>query len=485
MMFARKSEKSHQRVGVLIAGLAGNNGSSLWALHQMTNIQDFNSKLYGSFLSMGDVSCLSSETPVAWNFLLAQNEFIQFQEIVAIEGWDCHEHTTLEESMHGNAIINLEDVDELHTSGNPSVKHQMRLEAIPRGVVYPEYLGITVPESTLGSPDKDWIRLSSDIDAFAAKHDLDFVIVIYSGCTERNENKDDLRMPPSKVYALAAAQCITKSAFINAAAQETLTPLILEVFDTNKRIALGNDLCTGQTRLKNALLGTFVPQGMYMDTVVNFNTLGNKDGLNLHQQRQNASKIASKSSACNRLKQFAPSLYGDDEQKIDQLVQIAYVPSIGDNKRAMDEYRMRAPFGKTLDMFITSICPDTALAMGVLIDLILMCNILSQTCVITEDGDTREITCDEANALCACLLKNPMSTKSRLYFHEARDVLTGFLLEVCGEQPETLRHKSIFQKNTKKEENATDEEEENDEDIADTTLHMCAEFTRTADLSEC
>jgi myo-inositol-1-phosphate synthase len=242
------------------------------------------------------------------------------------------------------------------------------------------------------------------------------------------------------VYAYAAARSNVHASFINAAAQCTLTLELLAEFDSKGRIALGNDLCTGQTRLKHALLGTFVAQGIPVQTVVNFNTLGNNDGLNLASQHTNASKITSKASTCERLAQFAPTLY--HSKNVDQLVQIAYVPSIGDNKRAMDEYILELPLSHKMDMFINTVCPDTALALGVLTDLVLMSIILGHTTV--QKHEKRPITCMQANALCACLLKSPVSPHARLYFQECRDVLTGFLVELCGQNPETLRHRGLF-----------------------------------------
>lgn len=449
---AEQRHRISKRVGVLIAGLGGNNGSSLWALHAMLkqSMKPAHANhpfMLGSLLSLGDVPAQEHETPLALHTLLSKTGFLaNFKDIEVISGWEAYS-CSLAQSMRENGVIPAHDVRNL-TEDFPDEAWN----CIPRGIVYPEYIGLhNIREQSSGSMDGDILKIANDIDRFATKHCLDMVIVIYSGCTEKNQDLSDNRIAPSQIYAHGATRSLITTAFINAAAQDTLTPEILQAFDQKGRLALGNDLCTGQTRLKLALLGTFVPQGIPVQTIVNFNTLGNKDGLNLNCHATNASKISSKSSTCDRLTEFAPTLYKNNRrEKIDQLVQIAYVPTIGDNKRAMDEYIFGVPFGKQLDMHINTVCPDTALAMGVLIDLILMCGILLDTRVSVAENDeqkqqqTRKITCEEANAICACLLKNPMSQRSKLYFNENRDVLTGFLLELCGKKPETTRHHRLF-----------------------------------------
>jgi len=429
-----------QRIGVLIAGIDGNNGSTLWALHTLTKKRERAKQppMYGSLISLGDVQCLNKSKPVALHSLLDEVGLpAHLDQIVAIDGWGGRKTTMWEALLENKVITDSAQLEELRKDAQFDIR---------RGIVYPEFIGLDLERHTLGSAEKDEAYLSKCIDNFAILHQLTLVVIIYSGCTERNV-ENDKEISPSRLYALAAAKCLTNACFINGAAQETLTPELMQLFNTRNRICLGNDLCTGQTRLKHTILGTFVPQGMPATYVVSGNYLGNSDGKNLRNNATNYSKLQSKAYTSNRLSEFAPTLYQPGGRELEQLVQISYVKAIGDNKRAIDEMCFDLPCGAALNMHTTSICPDTPLAMGVLLDLLLLCGIFDSVLVTVWQNYphiVRKLKCDEANALCACLLKHPQSAKARMYFHEARDALVGALLEICGQHSETLRHRSIF-----------------------------------------
>jgi myo-inositol-1-phosphate synthase len=453
-----------KRVGVLIVGLAGNNGSSLWALHKLNP-----KRVFGSLLSCSNVQTAAGENVNLCDLMQEKNMLSTLGNVIAIEGWDAVD-TSLLQALRANKVVDEKSILELLD------KYPREMQRpIPKGIVYPAFIGLPVAEHTEGSVAKDVVRISKDIEHFAKIHVLDFVIVMYSGSTERKAvnpdfadfqkilfaEDDDVKIATnsevsaSQVYAIATALTETNASFVNCAAQDTLVPFVKGLFKNYGRLCIGNDLSTGQTRLKSALLGTFLANGIPMETIVNFNTLGNNDGLNLMSMGTNRSKIQSKCAMVDGAMANAPTLYEEQKLDIDQLVSICYLKTAGDNKRAMDEYSMLLPFNQHLQMFITSICPDTSLALGVLVDLILSVTLMS-TITVFREIDILDLMFDQlissnkANALLACFVKHPQSKVARFLLHENRDILTGFVLEACGKVPETYRHRRLLTKKSKK-----------------------------------
>lgn len=71
--------------------------------------------------------------------------------------------------------------------------------------------------------------------------------------------------------------------------------------------------------------------------ISSYNHLGNNDGKNLSAPSQFRSKEISKSNVVDDMVAANHLLYGPNEHP-DHLVVIKYVPSVGDSKRALDEY---------------------------------------------------------------------------------------------------------------------------------------------------
>lgn len=444
-----------KRVGILIAGLLGNNGSTLWCLHKLCSEKP----ILGSIIESADLPLRFESSRINLSTKLKSVNLIsKLSDIIVIDGWDAYDNVCLKDALEKNKIVPKKTLQHLLRS-NPEELTQ----PIKKGIIYPEFIGLGLQPHSVGNTKQNIQRIRRDIDAFATLHSLDYVIVMYSGCTERKANNStcqedfdclidfDCReskhhkgeISPSQIYALAAATSKITAGFINCAAQDTLIPCIQKIFQDRNRYAIGNDLQTGQTRLKSALLGTFLGCGIPVETIMNTNHLGNSDGFNLQNMETNRSKTQSKCAMVSSAMASCPTLY-QQNYEINQLVQISYMPGVGDNKRAMDEYIMELPFDHKLDIFINSINPDTSLAMGVMVDLILSLSVIQSTSILHFDEEY-PITNNQANALVACLVKNPQTNINRFSFHENRDVLTGFLLEACYEAPETSRHKLMFQ----------------------------------------
>lgn len=70
-------------------------------------------------------------------------------------------------------------------------------------------------------------------------------------------------------------------------------------------------------------------------------------------------------------------LYKDNE-KIDHVVVIKYVPYVGDSKRALDEYTSEIFMGGTNTIVLHNTCEDSLLAAPIMIDLIIVTELMER-----------------------------------------------------------------------------------------------------------
>lgn len=193
---------------------------------------------------------------------------------------------------------------------------------------------------------------------------------------------------PSTVFSLA---CLLEGfPFVNGSPQNTFIPGVLDLVeqkyaelckgtlpeDYNVLIA-GDDLKTGQTKLKSVLAEYLVGAGIKTTSIVSYNHLGNNDGKNLIDQRQFKSKEISKAGVVDDIVSSNPLLYAENEHP-DHLVVIKYIPTVGDSKRALDEYISEIAMGGTQQFVIHNTCEDSLLAYGVILDLIIMTELFTR-----------------------------------------------------------------------------------------------------------
>lgn len=239
-------------------------------------------------------------------------------------------------------------------------------------IYYPDYIAANQEaraDNVISGTDKhahvEHIR--ADIRAFKEKHGLDQVIVFWTANTERysdiipgvNDTADNLltsikashaEVSPSSVFAVASI--LEGVPFINGAPQNTFVPGVIELAEQKKSFIGGDDLKSGQTKLKSVLAEFLVNAGIKPLSIASYNHLGNNDGHNLSAEPQFKSKEISKSSvvddmvASNALlfKPADPNAPATKNGKAakgehpDHIVVIKYVPAVGDSKRAIDEY---------------------------------------------------------------------------------------------------------------------------------------------------
>lgn len=79
-------------------------------------------------------------------------------------------------------------------------------------------------------------------------------------------------------------------------------------------------------------------------------------------------------------------LYATESEKdsLDHLIVIKYVPSVGDSKRALDEYTAKIFMNGQQTFVIHNTCEDSLLAVPIMLDLILFTELLQRISVSTD-----------------------------------------------------------------------------------------------------
>lgn len=227
---------------------------------------------------------------------------------------------------------------------------------------------------------------------FKEIHGVDKVIVQWTANTERyadnipgvNDTADNLikaiengheEVSPSTVFAVA---CILENApYINGSPQNTFVPGAIEFAENHKAFIGGDDFKSGQTKMKSALVDFMINAGIKLTSIASYNHLGNNDGMNLSSQRQFRSKEVSKSNVVDDMVAANTVLYKEGEHP-NHTVVIKYMPAVGDNKRALDEYYAELFLGGHQTISLFNICEDSLLASPLIIDLVLITEMMTR-----------------------------------------------------------------------------------------------------------
>jgi len=136
--------------------------------------------------------------------------------------------------------------------------------------------------------------------------------------------------------------------------------------------------------MKSVLVDFLINAGIKPIAITSYNHLGNNDGKNLSSPKQFRSKEISKSNVVDDMVEANGILYSTDE-KPDHTVVIKYVPSVGDSKRAMDEYVNEIFMGGLNTIAIHNTCEDSLLAAPLIIDLIVLTELFQRIKYKTEE----------------------------------------------------------------------------------------------------
>ncbi|KAI7574279.1 myo-inositol-1-phosphate synthase, partial [Hortaea werneckii] len=180
---------------------------------------------------------------------------------------------------------------------------------------------------------------------------------------------------PSTVFAVA---CILENApFINGSPQNTFVPGCVQLAEKHNAFIGGDDFKSGQTKMKSALVDFMINAGIKLTSIASYNHLGNNDGKNLSSQKQFRSKEISKSNVVDDMVYANNVLYKEDEHP-DHTVVIKYMPAVGDNKRALDEYYAEIFLGGHQTISLFNVCEDSLLASPLIIDLVLITELFTR-----------------------------------------------------------------------------------------------------------
>jgi len=411
-----KTERQVPTTGLMLVGWGGNNGTTVTATilankHDISwrtreGIQTPNyigSIVRASTLRLGS----DAQTGQDVHIPLADMLPMVHPNDLVLGGWDISS-MPLDQAMRRAKVMEWDLQDQL----NPLMSQMKPLPS----VYYPDFINANQEEradNVLPGTNKkahlDQIR--KDIRDFKAANKLDKVIVLWTANTERyselipgvNDTARNLEqavanshdeVSPSTIFAMA---CIYEGVpYINGAPQNTFVPGCIELAEELGGFIGGDDFKSGQTKIKSCLAEFLVNSGIKPLSIASYNHLGNNDGRNLNAQKTFRSKEISKSSVVDDMVEANHLLYkplleapkgeknietGGQVRKTehpDHCVVIKYMPSVGDDKVALDEYYSELAMGGRNKIVISNTCQDSLLAIPLIIDLVVITELLTR-----------------------------------------------------------------------------------------------------------
>ncbi|KAF8161562.1 hypothetical protein B0H34DRAFT_673466 [Crassisporium funariophilum] len=405
-----QTKRAVSKTGLMMIGIGGNNGTTLCATilanrhniiwHTKSGIQQPNyigSLLRASTVRIGTEPITGKDVHVPVSDVLPM---VHPNDLV-LGGWDIS-GLTMDKAMNRSQVLDYD----LQRQVTP---HMALMGKPLPSIYYPDFIAANQEaraDNVIAGTDKQvhLEKIRGDIRKFKKDNELDRVIVFWTANTERysdiipgvNDTADNLlaaiksshdEVSPSTLFAVAAI--LENEPFVNGAPQNTFVPGAIELAERHQSFIGGDDLKSGQTKLKSVLAEFLVNAGIKPLSIASYNHLGNNDGHNLSAERQFKSKEISKSSVvddmvdANRLLYKAPQVgpkgvpVGKGEHP-DHIVVIKYVPAVGDSKRAIDEYYSEIFCGGRSTINIFNECEDSLLATPLILDLAILTELLTR-----------------------------------------------------------------------------------------------------------
>lgn len=296
---------------------------------------------------------------------------------------------------------------------------------------------------------------------FRAANGLDKVVVLWTANTERyadiipgvNDTADNLlkaieqgheEVSPSTVFSVACT--LENVPFINGSPQNTFVPGAIDLAEKHGAFIGGDDFKSGQTKMKSALVDFLINAGIKLTSIASYNHLGNNDGKNLSSQKQFRSKEISKSNVVDDMVAANTVLYKEGEHP-DHTVVIKYMPAVGDNKRALDEYYAEIFMGGHQTISLFNVCEDSLLASPLIIDLVIIAEMMTRIQWKTAAEGSTYKGFHSVLSILSYMLKAPLTPSGTPVVNalaKQRAALTNIFRACVGLQPEsdmTLEHK--------------------------------------------
>lgn len=464
-----KTERNVGKVGLMLVGLGGNNGTTVTA-GILANRQGLSwdtregpraANYYGSVVMSSTVK-LGTESKTGREVNVPLNDMLPMvhPNDLAIGGWDIS-------GMDLAAAMDRAKV--LEPALKSLVRKQMaNIKPLP-SIYYPDFIAANQEDRAdnvvAGSKAsmEHVEHIQKDIRDFKSANGLDKVIVLWTANTERyadlvpgvNDTAANLmksiesgneEVSPSTVFAVA---CILENApFINGSPQNTFVPGCIELAEQHKAFIGGDDFKSGQTKMKSALVDFLISAGIKLTSIASYNHLGNNDGKNLSSQKQFRSKEISKSNVVDDMVAANNVLYKEGEHP-DHTVVIKYMPAVGDNKRALDEYYAEIFLGGHQTISIFNVCEDSLLAAPLIIDLVIVAEMMTRISwrEHAEEGPGEWKGFHSVLSVLSYMLKAPLTPPGTPVVNalgKQRSALVNVLRACVGLEPEndmTLEHK--------------------------------------------
>lgn len=396
------------KLGVMLVGWGGNNGTTITAAVLANRLGlEWNTKdglktpnYFGSLL-MSSTTRLGSDN--SGNDVFAPLHSILpmvHPNDIIFSGWDINAANIADATKRAK-VLDYDLQRRLESHLEP-------LKPLP-SIYYPGFIATNQEERAdhiLPGLDKakhlDTIR--RDIYNLKQEHNLDSVVVIWTATTERfsqvipgvNDTADNLlvaiessheEVSPSTIFAVASI--LEGVPYINGSPQNTFVPGCVELAERHGVFIGGDDFKTGQTKFKSVMVDFLVSAGIKPRSIVSYNHLGNNDGKNLSSPNQFRAKEISKSNVVDDMVRSNGILYKPKERP-DHVVVIKYVPTVGDSKRAMDEYESEIFMGGSNTIVTHNTCEDSLLAAPLILDLAILSELACRITYKTEDMETFE-----------------------------------------------------------------------------------------------
>lgn len=403
---ARKVSKT----GLMLIGMGGNNGSTLCATilanrhniswHTKQGIQQPN--YIGSLLRASTVRLGTDPT--------GKDVYVPVSDVLpmvhpndlVLGGWDIS-GLPMDKAMKRAEVLDWDLQRQV-------VPHMAALGSPLPSIYYPDFIAANQEaraDNVIPGSDKQahLEHIRADIRKFKEENQLDRVVIFWTANTERysdiipgvNDTAANVlnaiktshsEVSPSTLFAVAAI--LEGQPFVNGAPQNTFVPGVIELAEQHKSFIGGDDLKSGQTKLKSVFAEFLVNAGIKPLSIASYNHLGNNDGHNLSAEPQFKSKEISKSSVVDDMVAANALLFkpGDVNAKKgtkeakgehpDHIVVIKYVPAVGDSKRAIDEYYSEIFCGGRSTINIFNECEDSLLATPLILDLTILTELLTR-----------------------------------------------------------------------------------------------------------
>ena len=284
-------------------------------------------------------------------------------------------------------------------------------------------------------------KIRKDIQEMKKK--VDKVVVLWTANTEMYmlpeiADIDELKqkisrnaaMPASVAFAVA---CIEENVlYLNGSPQNTFHPGIVAYAKEKGAFIAGSDFKSGQTRFKTIMSDFLIGSGIRLSSVVSYNHLGNNDGKNLQEDKCFLSKKISKGGVLDDAIKSNKILYPEGDDVIDHEVVIKYVPFVQDSKRALDEYSSKIFMNGINTISSYNICEDSLLATPLMIDMIVLGELMTRMKINDE-------TMGPVLSYLSFFFKAPITNHEEYVvnsFTRQRESLINFLKVSAGYQPD-------------------------------------------------